>query len=688
MLTIDQIIQQIVNQLRLLDPTVSAEVGTPERKMIEAVSELIASQQVDFSVLNQQHDLSSMSGGRLDAYLSIFNFGRQQATPSYGIVTFSRTTAATVSITIPVGTQVIANTNDALNPNLSFVTTETVVLESGSSSVSAPIQCTVAGTVGNIDANSIVGFGGLAPINGITSVANAQGLSGGTDQEDDAAYKVRFQNTFLRNISGTTDMFLALAVSANSVTKASVIGPISRYQEYVQVPAADDTVQVTPYDSAGTTFPHKRTSAESTIPYSKYTYSTNYYVTNGTLDPASAIFFKPGVDFIFNAPPWDGATGATDSANPHNPDITFLNPYDAGVNATGNKDIPSGGVLFMEHAYISANSRNDMSYGILNCVDVFVNGEQQQAVSSVEVVPNSSNNLQNTNSLLWTYQKQTATKVINFKRAIDGAEATVGNRVQPLYWQPVVDLPNSIQVGTNVFYKANYFNTADSTYYNQYDGVTYSFKAHYALVQEVNSYYGTIRARNGIEWFLSGTNYLNGQLPTDTGSTYSGAKIDTLVGTQFTIENYLYDKNISDLQAIMEKNKQVTSDVLVHKAKLRYFQPIVTIMYSFGSTKAVVDASIIAALDSFFQNQYYGSAIQLSDLLQVIHNVPGVDNVRWTNDTDVGNKVQEVNPDGSTLSGGAVYYTTDFLIKDNELASSPTTNSVVITVRAQNTWNA
>src|SRR5512142_3039723 len=108
-LTADQITQNIVNQLRLLDPAVSAEVGTPERKLIEATAELIASQQVDFTVLNSQTDLSSLSGGRIDAYLALYNFGRQQVTPSYGTVTFSRSVAATASIIIPQGTQVIAN---------------------------------------------------------------------------------------------------------------------------------------------------------------------------------------------------------------------------------------------------------------------------------------------------------------------------------------------------------------------------------------------------------------------------------------------------------------------------------------------------------------------------------------------------------------------------------------------------
>jgi uncharacterized phage protein gp47/JayE len=687
MLTIDQIVQNIINQLRLLDPTVSAEIGTPERKLIEAVAELIASQQVDFSVLANQQDLGSLSGGRLDAYLSIFNFGRQQATPSYGTVTFSSNTPAATAIVIPRGTQVLANTNDAVLPTLTFVTTQAAVLEVGATSVEVTIQCATAGTISNVAANAITSFAGLQTIIGITKVANNSALSGGTDQESDSEYKVRFQNTLFRNMAGTYDQFMALALAMNSVTKANVVGPISRYQEYLQIPSADDVAQRTitgGYDDAGTTWPHKRTTAESTIPYSKYTYPVNYYLTDGSLDPATATWFRAGVDFVFNAPPETAGSGTThivDSANSTKPNVTFL----ATAANGGNAKLVNAAVVLLEHAYMSKNSRNDIPSGVLNALDVFVNGGNPQTVSSQEVVPTNANNLQSSTTTTWTYQN-TSPVVVNFRRILDGKAAAVGSRISPLYWQPVLDLPDQLQVGTATYYKANFWNPGDSTYYNQYDGVNYTLKAHYIMVEERNANFGTVRARNGIEWFLAGNNYLNGQLPSDSSTVYTGPKIDAVAGTAFLVDGYTYDQNVSDLQAIMEKNKQDTQDVLVHRSKVRYFQPIVSIMYTLGSTQAVVNASIIAALSTFFDNQYFGSAIQLSDILQTIHNVPGVDNVRWTNPDTGQNKVQEVNPDGSPFASGAVYFTTDFYIQDNELPATPSASQIVITVRAQNTW--
>lgn len=772
-----QITQNIITQLRLLDPAVSAEVGTPERKIIESVAEVIASATVDFSVLNQKHDLEAMTGARLDAYLGNFGFGRQQAIPATGFVTFLRDQPATEAITIPRGTQVKANVNDSAFPDILFITTSTVVLPVGESQIDAPIMATIPGTIGNVEANTITSFGGLQSVSGITSLTNEDPTSGGVDGEDDTQYKIRFKNSLFRNMAGTYDNFLALALSQAAVTKANVIGPVSRYQEYVQVPSVNDVAQRTRVRASDGTYSNggydnnaagsenwknKRTTALSSVPYSKYAYQQQYYLTDGNLDPATAKFYRPFVDFVFNAPPVIGThaafainttyevdqyiqmtatdanariykvttAGTTSGTAPGswpttgtviNGSVTFThvglatlqvqdvsatnivkpNVTILGRGTTGSPVWPAGlepgATALLEHAYISRSSRNNYDLGILNCVDIFVNGGKPKTVSSVHVVPSTSNKLQNTDAGVWTYQltgqSPSTNNVINFRRKLDGRHAKVGNIIQPLFWQPALSVPNTITIGSNTYYRANYYNSADSTYYNQKSGDTYSLKAHYCHVVEVNGNHGSFRARNGIEWFGTGNpnNYLNGKKAGDSGSTYTGKKIDdsSIEGTQFTAKNYTYDENVSTLQAIMERNKQVTTDVLVHRSKERYFKVYVTIMYTPGSTKSVVDAAINAALANFYNNQYFGSAIQLSDILQTIHNVPGVDNVRWTADQTnppFTYKVEEVNSDGTSLYEATRYFYNDFFIQDNELAAAPSASAAVIRVRAQNTW--
>lgn len=1027
MLTAAQIASNMVTQLRLLDPSVSAEIGTPERKIIEAVAEMIAGSQVDFSVLLQQHDLDAMTGGRLDAYLGNFGFGRQQPRPAVGVVTFSRSSPALAPITIPRGTQILGTVDNSAFPDITFLTTETVVLSADSTSVDAPVRATTAGTIGNLPAGSLNNFASLKGISGITSVTNTQGTSQGLDGETDAEYKLRFKNTLFRNMAGTYDQILALAVSSASVTKANVVGPVSRYQEYIQVPGrataptidtwtvsvpgtattftitinstftldgalsfttaniaqgatADQVmlalqsangniigdVNVTraggaaPYvytitfvgalagqapvvtsavtggsgsntvthtvtgaamadnddlqrteagsydDNAGTigdpqSFANMRTTALSTIPYSKYAYLDNAFLTDGTLDPGTASFYRLGVDWMYNpqaangyggsvyanatayavgdivrgngasgggrlfmvttagtsntatptwvtttqyvsttsagavftyiglttgnpflastayslgqtvqaggnifvcttagttaaaAPAWVTTTPGVSTTTSNTATFTYLGPVrrsdlrllttvQPNVTILGRRDalggpiwpagLEPGSIALFEHQYMSKNSRNNYALGVMNCIDVFVNGGDPVVVNSVEVMPGaliaSSHTLQNSTPGKWTYQKTTAPKVINFRRALDGREARAGNVVTPLYWQPVLAVPSEIVVGQDKFRRANYYGTntvvgSDDVGTPKYwvdrvgsgtpaDPYVYSNTAHYCHVIEVNGHYGTVRARDGIEWFTTGQtgNALPPGIRTDGAGTetYSGLSFDKLEGQQFTVAGYTYDQNIRVLQSLQEAQKQVTSDILVHRAYRRYFKCYLTIMYTPGATKALVDASIWAALAAFYENQYYGSAIQLSDILQTVHNVPGVDNVRWTADqlypsaavranstayargtvirpatpngfvyrvTTAGTtggspptyptvdgvpvtdgtavltavtevRVEEVSADGTSLSSGAVYFTNDFFIEDRELASAPADNVALITRRAQNTW--
>jgi uncharacterized phage protein gp47/JayE len=723
-LTSVQITNQIITQLKLIDPAISAEVGTPERKIIEAVAEQIASTASDLSVLDSQHDIDTMVGGRLDSFLSIFGFGRQKASAATGVVTFSRNSSATSDIVIPSGTQVIAKQSDIAFPDLYYVTTLTGVLATGQTSVDVPVICITPGTIGNAPASAVVAIASIQNIQGITKVTNTASMAGGIDGESDAEFKVRFKNTIFRNISGTTDQYLALAVAAPYVTKANVIGPMSRYQEYIQVPAVDDSVQIhTDYDAAGTIYPHKRTTVPSVIPFSKYTYSSNNFLTNGEFG-TDTIFYRPNVDYVFNNPArHTDATIDVVALAANQPNVTITNLYNLSDNPDGT--LRGGDTLLLEHAYLSTSSRNKISQvssqNILNCVDVYVDGSNADYVSSIEVMPSSNNNFSAVPAA-FTYSG-------NFSNDVDGGSPTLGNRFMPLFWQPVMSVPQSIVIGANRYYKANYYNIGDAKYYND---ILHTIEAAYFFITDNSESYGSIRARNGIEW---SSTVLGELVDPGSGGAAVVATDDTNVGLPMAVDNYSYDRNISDIQAVIERHKQVTTDVLVHQAIYRYFKLYITVMYAKGSTTSSVDQSIAQALSSFFKSQYFGTVVQLSDLLQVVHNVPGVDNVRWTNEYDTSkysvsaslpvlpdilypsgsvvrntstellyktdgatwtqlpHKVEEVNIDGTSHSGGAIFWDTDFYLLDDQLpAVSPyyaadVTKVISVVRRAQGTWN-
>jgi len=609
-LTARDIALQLVAQLKVLDPSISAEIGTPERLLIDVVAQKIADSTIDLDALAGSLNIDSKVGLNLDKFLSIFNFGRKSAVAATGFVTFSRSQPALTDIRIPAGQQVVAPTSTA---DIWFRTTFDVTIRAGESSVTAPIQAVVPGVAGNVAAQAITEYiGGV----GFDSVTNDAPTSGGVDQETDDQYKVRFKNTVFRNVSGTTDQYLALAIATPNSTKANVIGPISRYREYIQVPALDDR---TSNDGNGS--PNEYTTALSTIPFSKHIYdNVPYFVSNGKIGP-EVYFYRQDTDFVLNTDPDDKNRGdayrdfeesqlegydedrdPTSLATRFRPNVTFKNVLDPAEDPSV-QGVRPGDVVLFEHSYMSSASRNDYHRNITNAVDVFVDGGNATLADCVIPIPSPLNTFTSTP----THPYYTE----NYRRVGEADHRPLfGNIFTPLFFQPVVAIPDGIKVN-NVWY----------------------FKdVHYWLVEDVSELAGTVRARNGIEW----DKYLPGMASGDDEgdpTSWSGPVITLNTGS-VAVEKYSYDKNIYDLQAAIDAAKQTTTDVLAHKAKTLYFKLDITVMYTHGASVADTNQEIRNAVQTFFEGQYFGTTIQLSDLLQVIHNVPGVDNVRWSRDVD------------------------------------------------------
>ena len=907
-----QITDNMIQQLRILDPSISAEIGTPERKIIETVAQAIAETQVDLNVLNGAFDVNAKFGADLDNMLALLGFGRQSGSKATGYVTFSRETAATAPIVIKMGTTVFTPTGGDGGTSVVFRLTTTVAIPIGAKSVVAPIEAIQSGSMGNVAANAITETVGT-PVYGITSVTNDYPTTGGTDVESDSEMKARFTTAgAFRNLAGTYDQYMALALSTIS-KKAIVVGPISKYQEYLQVPSQPDV-------EGGLEF----TTDLSNNVNSKHIYENSpYFIVNDS--GVAQVYYNPGSDFLLNVTPTTKNRGdalrhaeiedpaSTDAPTIYKPNVTFTNVYTGLTSTKPDEAISPEDVLLFEHSYMSLASRNDYDRNILNCVDVYVDGSDTKSASATISRPGV-----NVPTFKFSSDKYSAFYIDNYRRVNDPSHRpVVGNVFTPLYKQPITELPNQISLSNGTFIK----------------------DVHYWLVEETTDLYGTVRARNGIEWSSTipaktnanltngpftgpyivdktvSSTVLNQDLPSSsvtsvsTGSTVTpwqytvtnkkllasnvaqltlsatpdisvndlisvtgvsgfngsaikvtavgsttinyanpntqpvytvtnkviassvgtltlsttpdiatgdsitvagvdstfngtytvtavdtGAKtvsfartgtqasasatgtvtlafygsarastgnvvlntidaasttpiqvtsttgfpssghiligseilsyssndsdtfvisgrgkfgtkaaaittlnntvkllvntkgttglpttdylrigteqmnytlasvgtsstlvqilqrgsngsyvsshsVDDVIDVLFTtvdqsvsVADYQYDENIPTLQSILETNKQVTTDVLAHKAKVRYFKPDVTIMYSPGSNKTGVDEGIRLALTSYFNSLYFGSEIQMSDLLQTIHNVGGVDNVRWSRD--------------------------------------------------------
>lgn len=635
-------------QLKTLDPDISADPLTPERKIIDTVSEILADSQIDTFIQNYQYDIDTKVGTDLDKFVALFGFGRQLGRRATGIVTFSRGTPAPQDILIPAGTEIVKVQTLVSSVSI-FFTTATVIMAQGTSSVEAPIEASSIGPNGNVAAGTITGLGTGTPE--VSEVVNFVGTTGGTDTESDAELRVRFKNTIFRNIAGTKDQYLALAIASRFANKANVIGPQSRYSEFVQVPQNRTIV--------------------SQIPYSKYTYNYDYYLTDG--DPTSETFYYPrGVDYTFTAsvPPSVAVSAAqtTLTGSTTLPSATINVASTTGFPTTGTVTIGTqlvsytgttgvtltgatggtgtfptgttvtsgtllpGTVVLFEHTYCSSNSRNDPANSIANYVDVFVSGSDPTDVIESVAFPNASYNFSATTSSAYYTGK--------FKRTKTGAAPLVGNRFHELLWQPLVLLPSTIIVDGRPFYQGTDF----------------------WQITDTTNYLSSRRSRDGIEW-----------------SSAAAASINA--GTLFVL-NYTFDKLPITLNEIMDVHKQITTDVLVHSANERFLNVNLIVMYTPGFSKSAVDTGIQTVLENFLERQLFGSIIQISDILEVVHEVPGVDNVRLASPSDgVSYGIQEVALDGVTPIGGPKI--TDFFLQDSDL---PVLNALVASQRSQNTW--
>lgn len=610
----------MIRQLRLLDPSVSAEVGTPERKIFDTVAQELANAQIDLQQLNSALDLSSKFGSDLDNFLAIFGFARQTGAQATGYVTFSRTTVSTFAIPIPTGTQVSATSITAVNGStvsLTFATTAHGELAPGQLEVTIPVRCTASGSIGNVASNAISGFG-RSPVLGITTVVNATATTGGADPETDAALKVRFKNTVFRNLAGTEDQFLALAIATAFTSKANAVGPISRYQEYIQVPDVDDATNDPDSGIAGNGAAGEWTSALSSIPYSKHVYNTlPYYLTNGDTTSLNTIFYRQEVDFRINTESLardkgdtyrgrifgGGLNVFTDAVTTYQPNLTFFNVY------TGTNEeviaVRAGDILLFEHSYMSDASRNDYERQILNCVDVYINGQNAVQADAITVKPGvtfASVNQFNTNSTNRYY-------IENYRRVGEPERRPVaGNFFFGLFWTPVLTIPDKIVTPQGIYLEG----------------------FHYWAVEDVSELGRSVRARTGIEWNSTIKAFASGD--TEGSEQYTGPTITANTADSLEVIGYTYDRNIVDLQTSLESNKQITSDVLAHQSVNRNFKLDITVMYTTGFSIASVNSNIRTAIETYFDGAYFGTTIQLSDILQAIHNVAGVDNVRWSRD--------------------------------------------------------
>lgn len=380
--TPDQIAAAIIAKLSVTDPALSLEIGSPERKIVDAVGEAISESTIDNYLLGYNLDIDSKSGTDLDNFVGIWGFARQSGRYATGTVDFVLSYPATNDVTIPVGTQTYVPASVSGTTDFFFLTTAASNIATGTQAVTVPVQCQIMGSIGNVASSAISGFNGA----GVSSVTNRAPTSGGLDPETDDALRQRFKRTFLRNLTGTNGFYVALMLQNTYVSNCNVVGPYLTYREEVQF--------------------NGNVKMYSTNPDVKYLWPQGWFLFVDQGLPTET-FYVSGVDYIVDS-----------SVVP--PGITPVHP---------DLLVP-GAVADFEYQYTTSTSRNDPASGVANKIDVFIDGFNTLDANDSLVATNS------------TFSNTTTDPyyVGNFIRT-DRTSPVAGHVFQPLGSVPIVSPP-------------------------------------------------------------------------------------------------------------------------------------------------------------------------------------------------------------------------------------------------------
>lgn len=608
----DDIVSQMRDTLLVSDPELDTSIGTPARKILDAVAASLADAYVENHLLSYAYDVDSKTDADLDSFCQLFGIARIAARRAVGTVTFSRTGDLTPTVFIPVGSE-IASSSDS-----SIVVTTVVggTMMPGASSVTVPVQAVSAGPEGNLGAGMATQI--TSPIQGVNTVTNTAALTGGMSRETDSELRTRWKSTVFRSLAGTEQMYRGVALDDADCYAVAVVGSSRTRSEILQVPVSGNTIcQITD---------------------ARYIYSSPVQVTKSDGTPLIK-------DYDYT---W----------------IPSSPPAIAGLSAS----FPAAGeLLTVEYQYLPVVSRNDPANNITNRVDVFVGGTRAQSAQTALVFKQSK-------------VFQTVSTVDLYTGAwlrADQTRPVASNVFVPLPFGPIVTVPTTLSVAGTTYGLASTAHPLGTVA----SGVTYA----YTIVHEDTVEGWTPTSRFGLEWHHS-------YLPADNSPVSVGGNGD-----------YTYNEVPSSVQDAVNRWRLTGIDAKVHQAKQRWLRFSLGVMYTVSSTGSVdsVQDAIRSALSDYLNRMDFNSNVQISDVLAVIHQVPGVDNCRLLNGADVigyssANPnasvvgVQQIAPNSAPTSAALSSYVDaptgrakDIYFRDDEL---PVLGGVVFKTLARNSF--
>lgn len=297
-----------------------------------------------------------------------------------------------------------------------------------------------------------------------------------------------------------------------------------------------------------------------------------------------------------------------------------------------------GDVVELQHEYIPLASRNDPDSNIYHKVDIFVAGERARLAQEQATMPDhaasSFGTLGNTN---WLRE--------------DGQNPDADDVFMPLFNAPLITVPDQLIVPENIA--------------GGKPMRTYDLGVHYYIVREDNTNYGSPRARDGIGWVVPSPH----------------AEGIPIVGEDVAIE-YSYNYLIREIDEYIKRLRLLNVDTLVHRARYVYLNFNLAVQFTQASNPGSETQKIASALTAWLEAKDFRDSVQVSDVIEVVHSVRSVDNVRLVtaveNPTDFG--IQRVSDDGQTV---LTSYTNDFYLDSDEV---PVLFNVAVTPKGRNSF--
>lgn len=236
--TRDQFVEDEIAAIQAAAPnTFLFPPGSIIRAFVDGHSSTAIWLQANQQLLYNRERLASSQGEDVDSFLADFGLTRLPAVPASGEVTFSsytyntqRLIAVGSTVTTPDGDvsfAVIVDTENAnYNPSLNAY-----VMSPATPSIDVPVQATTAGTIGNVNANTITVI--TSPIPGVDTVTNAVAYDDGQNQQTDAQAKSYFVD-YWNSLSKATKTAISYAIESYQEGVTFVLVENENYSDEVQ----------------------------------------------------------------------------------------------------------------------------------------------------------------------------------------------------------------------------------------------------------------------------------------------------------------------------------------------------------------------------------------------------------------------------------------------------------------------